>query len=98
LQRLAYPLDAFRRFEARWQARLDAGRTPTANGAADPDMKARERIDRVRQVLEARWAKRNVRGSLALARRKEAEGVERRQRPRKPAPTGTSGKPSAGAT
>jgi hypothetical protein len=47
-------------------------------------MKARDRIDKVRRILEAR---RNVRDSLALARRKEAEGVERRQHPPKPQPS-----------
>jgi hypothetical protein len=47
-------------------------------------MKARDRIDKVRRILEAR---RNVRDSLALARRKEAEGVKQRQHPPKPEPT-----------
>lgn len=39
-------------------------------------MKARDRIDRLKRVLDARL---NVRGALARARRKEAEAVGQRQ-------------------
>lgn len=44
-------------------------------------MKTRERIERVKRVLETPRAKRSVRESLAQAHLKEAEGVERRQHP-----------------
>jgi hypothetical protein len=87
LQRLTYPLDTSRRFEVRWKARFEASGASATARAAGSDMKARDRIDRVRRVLEARWVKRGVRGSLALARRREAEGVEQRQHSRKPKPS-----------
>ena len=54
-------------------------------------MKARERIEKVSRILEARRAKRDVRGSLALARRKEAEGVEQRRHADKPGPAARRG-------
>jgi hypothetical protein len=86
LERLTYPLDMSRRFEARWRARLETARKSMPDRSTRPMMKTRERIEKVTQVLETRRAKTNVRASLALAHRKEAEAVERRQHPEKAKP------------
>jgi hypothetical protein len=89
--RPAYPLDVSRRFETRWLARLEAEGRGTVQQQSGLPMKSRERIERVKRVLETPRAKRSVRESIAHVRLKEAEGVERRQHPdenRKPSPAG----------
>ena len=95
MERLTYPLDMSRRFETRWLARLEAERKSATGRPARPAMKTRERIDRVKQALDTHRAKRGVRESLALARRKEAEGVEQRQHASKKKPAPDEAPPSA---
>jgi hypothetical protein len=96
LERLTYPLDMSRRFETRWLARLEAERKCAGGPSARPTMKTRERIERVRQALDTHRTKRGVRESLALARRKEAEGVEQRQHAGKKKPPAGGAPPSSG--